>query len=487
MADAVVIGAGIGGLSAAIALAARGREVVVLEAADRPGGKAGVVELDGVRCDTGPSVLTLPETLDGLLREAGTSLAERVTLLRPSPGFRYLWPDGVALDVAFDPADTLRNVAGALGADAAGQLEAFLAYARRIWELAAPAFVEGEAPGPSTVWKMRSAGLSALWTLDPFRTMDGGIDRFVREPHLRDLLRRYATYNGSDPRRAPATLNCIAHVELALGCYGIAGGMGALVDALVGVATGLGVTLETGAAVGGVILDGGRVAGVRRVDGPVVRAPQVVCNADVAHLVADLLPPGAGPTAPTERSTSGWTAICSVPRTADRRPHEVIFPPDYDAEFQDLFDRRQPPRVPTVYLSATDRAHRVGGWGDREPVFVMANTPAEADGAPTPSERWVAFGEAVVQRAVDAGRLSDPQLRWVRTPAGLAGRFPRTGGALYGAASNSPLSAFQRPANRVRSVPGLYLASGSAHPGGGVPLCVLSGRAAARAALEDRP
>jgi 1-hydroxycarotenoid 3,4-desaturase len=158
----------------------------------------------------------------------------------------------------------------------------------------------------------------------------------------------------------------------------------------------------------------------------------------------------------------------------------VLFPADYDEEFADIFDRDRPPVAPTVYLCAQERCHGITGWPAAEPVFVMANTPAEPAGAPRPPGVWAAL-EAAVERRIRASGLWDDgdAMVWRRTPTDLAAAFPGSRGAIYGAASNDRFAAFQRPPNRIRSMPGLYLASGSAHPGGGLPMVALSGMAAA--------
>jgi len=193
--------------------------------------------------------------------------------------------------------------------------------------------------------RRRAAGLSAL---DPFRTMQQAIEAQVRSPYLRDLLLRYATYNGSDPRRAPATLNCIAHVELAMGCWGVRGGLYALVEALVTVAERLGVQVQTGQPVERILTHRRRVTGVRTADGRTLSADAVIANADVAHVVTDLL---AGQRhrlkAKGAPSTSGYTAIVRQRGTASpAAPHEVLFPSPYREEFADLFDRQRAPREP---------------------------------------------------------------------------------------------------------------------------------------------
>lgn len=485
----LVIGAGIGGLSAAVALAARGFPVDVLEAGPRAGGKLNIATIDGVEVDTGPSVLTLPDTLDRTLRLAGTTLREELTLREPAPAFRYLYPDGVALDVFAQPEQTLASVAATLGTAAAAELAGFLAYARTIWEAAAPRFVYGPAPSLASVVRA-GADVRALLRIDPLRRMNAAIRQRVRSEHLRTLLARYATYNGSDPRHAPATLNCIAHVELSLGGYGVEGGMYQIVRALVRAAERLGVRFHYGAAVEHIHTAHGRVLGADTADGRHWKAGAVVANADAAHVLQDLVPGAprsARRAAGAAPSMSGWVGVLRARRRAGpqrRIAHTVLFPDHYLQEFADVFDRRRSPTEPTVYLCAQEPCHGRRGWAAAEPVFLMANAPPVADS--TAPGAYDALRETVLHRTRVAG-LRDPldPLVYERTPAELAVQFPGSRGSIYGAASNSPLAAFRRPPNRVRGVKGLYLASGSAHPGGGVPLCVLSGHAAARALLAD--
>lgn len=479
--EIVIVGAGIGGLSAALALAARGLSVRVVEAAAHPGGKAGTVEVDGVVIDTGPSVLTLPEVFADLFERAGLRLDDVVGLRRLDPGFRYRYADGAVVEVAHDPEDTLARVRSALGPSAEAELAAFLGYSRRIWEAAAPHFVLGPAPTWTAMVGLALRHPVALTAVDPMRSMAAGIDRRVRDPHLRMLLRRYATYNGSDPRRAPATLNCIAHVELSLGGFGIQGGVHALVDALVAAIEARGGVVECGVRVERLLIEGGAVTGVAVAGGGQRRGRAVVVNADVGWLREQALPhPGRHLPRPAEPSMSGWNGVLRAARRPDRLPHEVLFPPDYDAEFADIFDRDRPPVAPTVYLCAQERCHGITGWPDAEPVFVMANAPAEPARGSRSAQVWETLESAVQQRIRSAGLWDDGDVMlWRRTPADLAAAFPGSRGAIYGAASNDRFAAFQRPPNRVRSLPGLYLASGSAHPGGGLPMVALSGMAAA--------
>lgn len=473
----VVVGTGIGGLCAAISLAARGVEVEAWEAAAGPGGKAGRVVIDGISVDTGPSLLTLPDAFDAALAPAGVRLDDLVRLVRPDPAFVYRWPDGVVLPVFVEVERTLQSVEVVLGSAAREQLRGFLAYAARAWEVAAPRFVY--APRVDFTQLFSPRAIAALGALDPFRTMEGAITRRVAEPHLRDLLRRYATYNGSHPGRAPATLNCIAHTELTLGGFGVAGGIHALVEALVAVAEARGVRFAFDTRVTRLGTEGGRVVEVEAV-GRRARVDAVVCNADVGNLREELLPASAAHLpAAGEPSLSGWTGIFRA--TGDvGAAHTVLFPAAYGDEFTDLFDGRRPPRAPTVYASAPSVAHDAPRWADAQPLFVMINAPAGWDGEAEPfaTSARAALTPAGLIRPGDA-------LAWSRTPRELALRFPGSRGAIYGGSSNTMFAAFRRPPNRVEGVRGLYLAGGSAHPGGGLPLCALSGRSAADACLAD--
>lgn len=469
--EVVVVGAGLGGLASAVELAGAGLSVTVLERAAIAGGKAGARLVQGLEVDTGPSVLTMPDVLSELFTRAGSSLDAHLTLREPAPAFRYRWPDGVILDVFADLGRTLDSVNRTLGARACRDLAQFMAYARRIWEAAAPHFVYGPAPS----WgHMASLGLGELLKLrqvDPLRAMRAAIAQQVRSPHLRMLLERYATYNGSDPRSAPATLNCIAHVELALGGFGVEGGIYEVVRALQRVGEGLGVRYRFEAPVARIDASGGRVRGVVLEDGEVVPAEVVVGNADAAHVARDLLGEGVRHGLPevAQPSMSGWTAVVRAGSRGTRPArvaHEVLFPRDYTAEFADIFDADRPPREPTVYLCAQRACHGRATWpDDSEPVFLMANAPPEPAQGPRPDAAWALLKATVRQRLLDADLLQrGDAFLWERTPTDLARQFPGSRGAIYGAASNDRFAAFRRPANRVGGVPGLYLASGSAHP-----------------------
>lgn len=483
--DVVVIGSGVGGLCSAVLLGARGYKVLVVEKADTLGGKAGTVRIDGVEVDTGPSVLTLPHVFDDIFAAAGMRRNEEFFLTQSSPAFRYIYRDGVVLDVFAQVEQTLDSVGHTLGSQARRELEAYLAYSGRIWEAAAPHFVYSSAPDlGQLLWggpkKWRSVG-----KIDPFRTLKAAIEDQVKSPHLRMLLKRYATYNGSDVRRAPATLGCIAHVELSLGGFGVRGGMIELVHALGRAARRVGVQFLQSTAVTKICREGAKVSAVILSDGSRLLTERVIANADAAHVACDLLEARSQLQMPEALSMSAHTGIIRAARTLPGRvAHTVLFPEDYDAEFRDIFDKRRVPLDPTIYVCAQEACHERPGWTHDEPLFCMVNAPALRDF--TDQEATSSLKERILGQLRAQQIITDSaSIVWWRSPEDLAARFPGSCGSLYGAASNTMHAAFKRPACRVPNTAGLYLASGSAHPGGGVPMVALSAKQAVKALLAD--
>jgi 1-hydroxycarotenoid 3,4-desaturase len=479
-ADVVIIGAGAGGLAAATELSALGQKVLVLEAGTQAGGKMGTAIVEGVEFDTGPSVLTMTDVLDSLFALAGTTTADELKLL-PSDEFRYIWPSGKQLDLHFSVEDSVASIQAALGQKAATEFSEFLSYAQGIWDAAAPNFVYGSAPTAFSVLKLGFSKFREVLKIDAMRSMASAIQNRIQDPHLRDIFMRYATYNGSNPLVAPATLNCIAWVELGLGAYGVQGGMHQVARALEQVAIRNGAEFRYDSKVANILSQKGQVSGVVLANGDEIRTEQLICNADVSQL-ASLAPALKSVRIGQEPSMSGWTAVVKA-RRRERPSHCVLFPErPYRAEFDDIFGQGLPPAEPTVYLCAQEKAHHRTGWADHEAIFVMANAPAEPVGGETPTRVWQAFEKTVMTRLVENGLVdADDTIVWRRTPSELARQYRGSRGSIYGASSNSQFSAFQRPANAIPELKGLYLASGSAHPGGGVPMCLLSGRAAAAA------
>lgn len=491
---AVVIGGGVGGLAVAARLAKQGWTVRLFEQAAQVGGKLGVFERDGFRFDTGPSILTMPHVFDALFADTGAPLASVLRLRRLDPVARCRFGDGTWLDVASSDEELLRNVE-TLRAGNAQQLSDFLARSTRIWDATHETFLGSALTRTGLV--MATRRIADLRAIAPWRTLRSLATSYLDDPRLVTFVDRYATYTGSDPRKAPAALASIPYVERAFGVWYIEGGLRRLAEALEERCRQLGVAIETDADVEAVTLTRGRASGVV-VGGEHVHADVVIANADARHLYEDLLPRSWSSNRALRRlrraqpSLSGFVLCLAVRgQTPDLAHHTVLFPTHYDDEFDDLFgDEARLVRDPTIYVSvARDSVVAPSG---HECWFVLVNAPRHSPSRDGGID-WDAPGlrdsyadhvlELMARRGVD---VRDRILwREIRTPSDLEARTRAIGGSIYGTSSNGVRSAFLRPANRSR-VPGLFLVGGSSHPGGGLPLVVLSAHIVARM-IGDAP
>jgi 1-hydroxycarotenoid 3,4-desaturase len=488
----IVIGAGVAGLAAAIELAARGIEVLVLERAQTPGGKMREVQVGDVRLDAGPTVLTMRWVFDELFEHAGASFEAAVPLRAAEVIARHAWSEREQLDLFGDVARSADAIGALAGRAEAEGYRRFCADARAIYETLERPFLR--APRPSVTGLVRSIGvqrLGELWRIRPFATLWRALHDYFRDPRLRQLFGRYATYVGSSPFQAPATLMLVAHVERE-GVWLVEGGMHRIAVASAALAARHGAILRFGAEVVEITAARGRATGAVLANGERLEADAVLCNADVAALAAGRFgatgargAPARG-SAPRSLSAVTWSLVA---KTAGFRlvHHTVFFSSDYRAEFDDLFRLARLPREPTVYVCAQDRDARDGASPPGpERLLCLVNAPASGDARSfeaaeiEPCERR-AF-ERLARCGLDLQRRAEATV--MTTPADFERLFPATGGALYGAACHGWRAPFRRGGPRTR-VPGLYLAGGSTHPGAGVPMAGLSGRLAASAILAD--
>ena len=467
-ADTVVIGAGVGGLAVAIRLAATGRRVVVLERNDVTGGKLAAVRHGGATFDVGPSLVTLPHVFDDLFRAAGTSLGDEVAMTRLDPQFTYRWPDGTVLTVP-DDATARGDAFDAFHPGAGAAWRRFDDHGRRIWDVAARTFLAGPMTGPLGLLRRIRSPLD-LVRIDPLRTLHGAAARAFDDPRLVQWAGRYATYSGSSPYRAPATLSCIPHIEARFGCWYPAGGLDELRVALERVARRIGVDVRTAVEVERIVDDGRAVTGVVA-DGADIDAPTVVANADAEDVYRELLPDAGAlrRVRRAPRSMSGLVVlVLARGSTAGLGHHTVWFSGDDRAEF-DALGRGQMAADPTIYACVSAVTDPTQASPGTENWFLLVNTPPGIRLDPDAERRRVL--DVLAARGVD---LRERDV-WsdVITPLQLAGRTRAPAGAIYGTSSDGRRAAFRRPANRGARH-GLYLVGGSSHPGGGLPLVAAS-------------
>lgn len=479
MSRAVVVGGGVGGLAVAVRLACQGHRVTLLEAAEQVGGKLGERVRDGFRFDTGPSLLTMPEVFEELFAQTG-GWPDGLQLERLDPVARYRFADGVGFDAADYPEQLRAQLDAALGAGAGDDWQRLLHRAERIWAASRGPFLESALRGRRDLAALALRRPGDLTTLAPGRSLRDLGRRHLRDPRLQMVLDRYATYSGSDPRRAPAALAAIPWVEQHHGGWYVTGGLRRLGDALLQRALDRGVEVRTGTAVTRVLADP-RVRGVRLADGTELPCDLVVSDVDATHLYGELVdcPPARRRLARATPSLSGFVLLLAVDgRTPGLAHHNVLFPADYDAELDAVFGAHpQPVPDPTLYVSAPPDAAPHGS----EAWFVLVNAPRQGPvdwRAPGLAD---AYADRLVELLAARGLDVRSRVRWreVVTPADLEERTGAVGGAIYGTSSNGASAAFLRPANRS-PVPGLFLVGGSAHPGGGLPLVALSARTVSR-------
>ena len=476
-----------GGLAAAARLATLGHEVTVCEASDDVGGKLGLITTDvpglgTFRFDTGPSLVTLPHVFRDLFADTGGQ-PDDLALTPLDPVARYRFADGSGFDATSD----LDRMCARLDALRAGNGEdwrRFCARAERVWDASREPFLESALHGPSTLASLALRRPGDLAAIAPGRSLRSLGRRHLRDPRLRMVLDRYATYTGSDPRRAPAALAAVPYAEQAFGGWYVPGGLHRLGLAVRDRALERGAVLRSGTRVERFETAAGRVSGVRLVGGEQLPADVVVANVDAATVYGSLIgaPVAARRLARATPSLSGFVLLLAVEgRTPGLAHHNVLFPADYDAEFDAVFgDPARPVEDPTLYVSAPDDpAVRPDGC---EAWFVLVNAPRHVPG---PARRGAVDWSAPGLAASYADRLLDllaarglpvrDRVREARvlTPADLERRTGAVGGAIYGTSSNGATAAFLRPANRS-PVPGLFLVGGSSHPGGGLPLVALS-------------
>jgi phytoene desaturase len=463
-----IVGAGVGGLAAGIECARLGHRVVVLEQSAAAGGKCAEVRAEGFRWDAGPSLLTMPHVFAELFAATGRPLADELELRRVEPVTRYAFADGTQVDLSADLAASSEALE-ALGPGLATDWTRFLGTCAGMWRAAVP-FLEGPAPWPPRrpePGQPRPDPRDAL-RVKPWWTLRQLARAHTRDPRLRQVIERFATYAGADPRRAPAALALGGYVEHAFGAWYPAGGLHALVRAMVRRLTDLGGELRLRTPVRHVVVRGGRVVGVDT--GILEPADAVVTDVDELAVRRHLL--GRSDVRERRPSLSGLALMLGLRGDPAEAHHRILFPADLDAEFDDIFDGQRPPRDPTIYVAAPAVSDPSCAPDGHDAWFVLVNAPAVGDGAD-----WAAVEQAVLRRLDVGDRLV---VRRRRTPGDLQRETGAVEGAIYGGAPHGRLASLRRPGARVRGVSGLWMAGGTVHPGGGLPLVALGGRSVAR-------
>jgi len=509
----IIVGGGVGGLAAAVRLAAVGVRVTLLEKNARVGGKLNLWVAPHpnrpaerpFRFDTGPSLLTMPFVFDQLFEAAGTKLSDHLHVLRLDPIARYVWPDGST----FEARARVEDVEDELKRFAPQDLRGWQQFARRgkeIWDLAAGMFLfnapEQLLRGKTDPKSRAGAGLAMLTVplrIGMFAQFNRLVNQHVSNRKLREILYQYATYSGASPFKAPATLACIPHAEFEFGGWYIEGGMYRLAEALERLARSLGAEIHTNAPVSRILIeDRGHKAhatGVRLENGEQIRADAVVANSDVVYTYRNLIDSSNrikyndNTLDKLEPGGSGMVLMLGVEGTYPQLAHHnKLMPIDYRSDLKAMFERQCVPEDPCIYVCASTRTDPSQAPDGCENLFVLASAPALG---------------AKIDWGIESHRYRDQLVRTLETrfglknlndrivvercltPVDLQDLYNANRGTIYGIGSNSRRTAFLRPPNRDRDVKSLYFAGGATHPGGGLPLVALSGKIVSEMVLED--
>ncbi len=486
----IVIGAGVGGLTAAIDLALSGYRVSLFETHKVPGGKIHQVNIEGHRMDAGPTVFTLRPVFDDLYARAGARFEEEVDLREGDVLARHSWIDSDSLDLYADIDRSCDAIAALAGAREADNYRRFANRTAEVFDTLDYTYMRAPLPSPlSLALAAAPKGFKRLWQTAPYTSLWRSLTRQFDDPRLRQLFGRYATYCGSSPFDAPATLALIAHAERA-GVWTLSGGMQALATSLAGLAERLNCECHYGETVTSLRVQNGRATGVVLKDGRLIEADAVVFNGDIQALQSGLLGESAKH-ATVARPAAALSAVtrCQLADVQgfDLSHHTVFFNDNYRAEFDALFKRQVLPDEPTLYICAQDRStDSATTRSDKqttgpERIFCLSNAPARSLDDDDVAQAQRAMTSMLQRHGLT---LTEHAPAVTTQPADFGQRFPASQGALYGRPTHGPLGSFRRPGSRSK-LAGLYLAGGTVHPGAGVPMAATSGRLAASCVHSD--
>ena len=488
----VVIGAGMGGMMSAARLAKAGHEVSLYEASDRVGGKLHTEWIGKVAFDTGPSLLTLPAVYKDFFQRTGKHLGLMCQIQAVDPTFDYRFADGTNVSFAnLSRFHTLNNLRAAYGQEVAAQWDQLMRKAEKMWDVSREPFIENELRSPFSLLK-RTSLLRDLKIIAPWKSLRELATQELGDQHLRYILDRYATYSGSDPRKAPAVLASIAFVEECFGAWHIKGGLGTLATLVHERAEKVGVTFHLNSPVAKINLMRSRATGITLESGQVIDADAVIANADASLVYNTLISQKLRKVrkvrknlAKAEPSLAGFSLLLAMRKdpTNSLTHHTVLFPADYDAEFDAIFTHKQPVANPTIYIcapgdDAMSKDDSLESW------FVLVNAPTHGPQSFDWSNQDFVhtYAHSIIDQIEARGIEVRSRLEslTIRTPADLESAVRAPGGSIYGSSSNGARAAFMRAKNRS-PIKALYCVGGSAHPGGGLPLVGLSAEMVANA------
>ncbi len=480
--EIIIIGAGLGGLSAACRLAKAGFSVTVLEKNGNVGGKVNLVESGGYKFDTGASLLTMRHVLEDLFEFCGKRIEDYLEIVPIEPICRYFWTDDVQFDASQNIEKTEQEIAKLEPQDVAG-FRKYLRDSRQKYEIAERTFL---AKSLNDLPKLlRLENLTDLFRISTLKTLDKHNAGYFKSAKLQQLFNRFATYNGSSPFQTPATFALIPYVEFGLGAWYVRGGMYEIPRSLEKLAIELGVKIRTGTEVEKIIVEDKKSVGVKA-NGGMISADLLISNADAIETYRNLLPVKKYQN--REPSCSGFVLLLGTRKKfPNLAHHNIFFSDDYAAEFDAIFKQKIPAPAPTIYICAASRTDATQSPAGCENLFVLVNAPYTSEKTNWQKESRN-YRDLIIKKLEKFGLEdleSSIEFEQVITPEDFEKTYRANRGSIYGISSNGIFSAFMRVPNKAKDIANLYFVGGATHPGGGIPLVLLSGKMTSEMILTE--
>lgn len=494
----VVVGGGLGGLSAACTLAARGHKVRVLEKNSWVGGKAAVHSDKGFRFDMGPTIVTVPSVLHRIFGEAGLKLEDALEMVRIDPQWRSFFSDGSTLDLVANGADMARRIDEFSPGSGSGEgYQRFLSLSERQSQVSERVFFWRPIGRMMDMFSpndmVRAGSLKDVLSIRLGQTVSGLLRSYIPDERVSQMLDHFTQYVGSSPELSPAVLCGIAHMQSSEGVWYPMGGTAAVPEALLKLALKLGVEVQTQVGVSKILDNGVSVTGVVTEAGERIPASAVVSNCDSVRTHRELL--GADVRARFEKRRNYEPACSGVvlylglkKRYEHLLHHNFVFSEDPHVEFDAIYKKGIPAPDPTCYVCAPSFTEPAVAPPGGEALYVLVHAPYIRPGQDW-SDMLPEYRRTILSKLKRTAGMEDIEERIVTervlTPKDIQDRYRVLNGAIYGLASHGRISGTIKPSNRSPDLKGLYLAGGSAHPGPGMPMALMSGWIAADALDRD--
>ncbi|WP_100333720.1 phytoene desaturase family protein [Bacillus alkalisoli] len=487
----IVIGGGLGGLSAAIRLKADGYHVTVLEQGERLGGKLNIRTGSGFSFDTGPSILTMPWVLEQLFKCVNRNVHDYLTIQKIEPQWRTFFEDGTKIDMTSELPTMLSEIRKLSDKDA-NQFFEYMNFASKMYEYSLKSFYKKSLSGLNDLRALHN--IRELFTMDPMKSMDQITKKHFENKHVQQLFNFLIMYIGSSPYQAPAVLTQLAYVQLGLGIYYVKGGMYKIAEALTQVLEELEINYQLNCKVSKIITEGDKAKGVMLQDGSIIHSDIIVSNLEAIPTYRTLLaehPRSHESTNNLQKyspTVSGLVLLLGVNKEFKQLAHHnFFFSENPEKEFHEIFNEGKPTEDPTIYIGVSSKSDPSQAPYGKENLFVLTHVPPLKE-----RENWDVYRDtyrSIILRKLERMGLKDLQksieFEYRFTPNDIQNLYGSNGGSIYGVVTDRKKNGGFKIPCRSNILSNLYFTGGSTHPGGGVPMVILSGQLTADAIKEN--